>query len=87
MSYRDLFMKENSEYMEKYELAKVRICGIVNEESVPESYRDFFKTTAEFILYLCKILQMSEFDKNRELSLEELKEQNYNLYKDIMVCN
>lgn len=87
MSYRDLFMKENSEYMEKYELAKERICGIVNEESVPESYRDFFKTTAEFILYLCKILQMSEFDKNRELSLEELKEQNYNLYKDIMVCN
>ncbi|MDE6698147.1 MAG: leucyl aminopeptidase, partial [Lachnospiraceae bacterium] len=87
MSYRDLFMQENAEAMEKFLLAQDRIRDIVNEKSVPEKYQDFFKETADFILYLCKILKISEFDGIRNLELNELEEINNRLYRDIKIEN
>lgn len=87
MSYRDLFMQENAEAMEKFLLAQDRIRDIVNEKSVPEKYQDFFKETADFILYLCKLLKMSEFDGIRNLELNELEEINNRLYRDIKIEN
>lgn len=83
MSYRDLFMQDNVWAMEKFQLAVERIAQISKEESVPEKYRDFFGKTSEFILYVCKLLEMSEFDGIRSLNVEELSKINEGLFADI----
>ena len=87
MSYRDLFMKENSDSMEKLNLAVDRISEIPSENVVPELYQEFFNYSSEFILYLYKILKSNEFDKCRELTLSELKDQNKKLYFDVLPEN
>lgn len=83
MSYRDLFFTENSESMEKFELAYLRIKEIKNEETVDEKYRDYFIKTSEYVLRIAKILKISEYDGLKNMSLSELKEMNDKLYNDI----
>lgn len=87
MSYRDLFMKENANAMERMHLAEERICNILKEKSVPEKYQSFFEETADFILCICELLKMSEFDGIRNLEMEGLEEINNRLYKDIKTEN
>lgn len=87
MSYRDLFMQDNVQEMEKFQLAVERIEQIQNEESVPHLYQDFFKKSSEFILEVCKLLKLSEFDGIRNLSTKELVSINEKLYCDVNTSN
>lgn len=69
--------------MERYALAKLRIAEIPGEDAVVEPYRDFFCREAEF---LNKVIAAAE-ENSEEKSFEELKQQNQNLYGDILSAN
>lgn len=87
MSYRDLFMQDNAEAMEKFQLAVERIEQIQIEKSVPDKYQDFFHKGSKFILEVCKLLKLSEFDGIRSLSIKELAALNERLYADVNTQN
>lgn len=69
--------------MERYELAKARTKEIKTEDTVIAPYRDFFQKSAAF---LEKSIGIMDGEKE-EKSLEELKQQNYELYEDILPEN
>ena len=72
--------KENEEaLLERFALAMERIQEIKQSPDVKEPYRDYFQSVAAFI---CKVNQISQ--KESEVSLEELKKDNYALYEDII---
>lgn len=69
--------------MERYTLAKERTAEIVTEESVKEPYRDFFQKTAAFLEKTTEIMDSDV----KQASMEELKNWNAELYKDILPEN
>lgn len=69
---------------ERYSLAKERISEIPSETQVHEPYRDFFVKEAEF---LKKTIQIMDEGTDSEASLDTLKEQNRELYADILSEN
>ena len=72
---------------ERYELAIERIRSIVNENTVGQKYHDYFQNVAKFILEIDAIKQRLENKPNEVCTLEELRNENYNLYKDILSQN
>ena len=72
---------------ERYELAIERIRSIVNENTVGQKYRDYFQTVARFILEIDAVKKRLENKQNEECTFEDLKSENYNLYKDILSQN
>ena len=63
---------------ERYELTLERIESMLEEESVAELYRDYFRTVAKFILKVNRI-------KNREaFTLEDWETENKELYADVI---
>ena len=72
---------------ERYELAIERIRSIVNENTVGQKYRDYFQTVARFILEVDAVKKRLESKQNEECTFEDLKSENYNLYKDILSQN
>ena len=72
---------------ERYELAIERIRSIVNENTVGQKYRDYFQTVARFILEVDAVKKRLENKQNEECTFEDLKSENYNLYKDILSQN
>lgn len=65
---------------ERYHLAKDRVMEIADENQIAEPFGDFFRKTAEFLTLAVKVMD----SKQEGLSLEELKQQNYELYQDIL---
>lgn len=63
---------------ERYELTLERIESILQEESVAELYRDYFRTVARFILKVNRIQDREAF------TLEEWQAENQELYADIL---
>ena len=85
MSYEQLFKDVNEEMKERLELVMERIAEIVSEqgETVREDYKDYFVTTAKYLLLENKILEQAlsgELSRMTEAQGEEL---NHLLYDDI----
>lgn len=72
---------------ERYELAIERIRSIVNEDTVNEKYRDYFQGVANFILDIDAIKERLETKPNGDSTFEELKNENENIYKDVLSEN
>ena len=86
MSYKELFHNENEGVLERYELSKERIGLIINEETIDEKYRDYFVSVARFIESICCFYEdeSKRFSENANITFEELREININLYGDIL---
>ncbi|MDY4692791.1 MAG: aminopeptidase [Blautia sp.] len=69
--------------LERYDLAKERISEIPGEELVPMPYREFFTEEAQFLIKTISVMDQDIAQR----SLTELKEQNYDLYRDILPEN
>ena len=69
----------------RYDLSIERIQSILNEDTVDIVFRDYFQKVAEFILKIDKIRKRLECDE--ETSLEELQQENYDIYSDIIGDN
>ena len=72
---------------ERYELAIERIHAIVNEDTVNDKYRNYFQNVANFILEIHAIKNRLETKPNVDCTLEELKNENENIYKDVLSKN
>ena len=68
---------------ERYELAVERIRSIVHEDTVAPLYRDYFQKVAGFILEIDAIWNRLEKKPNAECTLEELKNENESIYRDV----
>ena len=68
---------------ERYELAIERIRSIVHEDTVAPLYRDYFQKVAEFILEIDAIKNRLKKKLNAECTLEELRSENENIYRDV----
>ena len=66
--------------MERYELAKERIAQIPDEKMAEEPYRDFFTKEAILLQQVIHVMDHGTVEKD----FEELKEQNHELYQDIL---
>ncbi len=69
---------------ERYELAMGRIRSIVKEETVAPAYRDYFQSVARFVLEIDAIKRRLENKSNERCTMEELKEENERIYRDIV---
>lgn len=84
MNYQELFYEENTQIMERYDLATERIAQFGLETAVQEPYRDFFIRMAEFVEMIEELARMQLRDEFEEMSMEELAVWNRRLYADIL---
>ncbi len=87
MKYTELFKESNEEIRERYELSMERIGTILNEKVMKEPVRDYFNKTAEFILKIKELVTLVETDKLSQMTLEDLKKLNNELYEDVIPEN
>lgn len=83
--------------MERYALAKERVSEIKEEKAVPEPYLDFFQKTAAFLTKNIEVMDgvvlLGEKEEPRkltgaaDLSMDEWKKLNQDLYEDILPEN
>lgn len=72
---------------ERYELTLERIRAIVTEDTVNEKYRDYFQSVANFILEIHAIKNRLESKPNIDCTLEELRNENEKMYRDVLSEN
>lgn len=83
----DLYMNEtdkNDLEIERYALALDRIMEIPSESICEEPFRTFFYQMASFVTKMDETWKLVESGELRRLSLEQLQEQNRELYEDIL---
>ncbi len=80
-------MKQEELIAERYGLALARIREIPGESICGETYRDYFKQMADFVLQMDRTYELVEDGTLRRMGLEELKEHNHALYADILPEN
>ena len=67
-------METDMDFMkERYDLCAERIREIAEVQEVPEKYRDYFKSEAEFILSTVEMAKLVEEGNYTKQSLEELE--------------
>lgn len=66
--------------VERYTLASERVREVMDEKLVPEPYQDFFRKTAAFLSQTVQVMNGS----GKDLSMEEWKNLNHQLYEDIL---
>lgn len=69
--------------VERYTLASERVREVMDEKLVPEPYQDFFRKTAAFLSQTVQVMNGS----GKDLSMEEWKNLNHQLYEDILPEN
>ncbi len=69
---------------ERYELCVERIKEIVKVQEVPEKYKEYFKSEAEFILSTVEMAELVDADAYAKLSLDELEGWNERLYEKVV---
>lgn len=69
---------------ERYQLSMARIREILEEETVKEPYRVYFKIVSEFILLCGRVMAAKESGELDRWDGRTLEEQNRKLYKDIL---
>ena len=73
------------EYLEeRFSLVTDRIFEIKDEEKLPEQFLGYFKKTANFLEYLIRLHEKIQAGWLKTASLEELRENNERLYRDIL---
>lgn len=72
---------------ERYELGIERIKEIAEEPCVPETYQDYFKRQADFILNAARMAELVRQGSYRKLSVGELKQWNNRLYAGLLPEN
>ncbi len=87
MKYLSMFQEENEQAQERYSLIIDRIKSILEEETVEEPYRDYFRKTASFLLLVDEVVGQVRDNKLINLSLEDLQDLNYRLYEDVLGSN
>lgn len=68
----------------RYELAISRIREMMDEETVEEKFRDYFRTVGKFILLIDETNRKLKDGSFEKYSVEELKAWNTKLYEDIL---
>lgn len=68
----------------RYELAVSRIREMMDEETVEEKFRDYFKTVGAFVLLIDETNQKLRSGSFEKYSMEELAAWNAKLYEDIL---
>ena len=66
----------DEDLVERLELVRERVADIVGETTVSEKYREFFCKTAEYLVYVNSVLDMTLKGEFRTKSLDELKDIN-----------
>ena len=87
MGYRDIYKESNEQAEERFSLVMERIAEIAKETDVPETFDDYFKKTAEFLLQLKSVLEKAEADTLKDASLTECEKRNAVFYDDIKAEN
>lgn len=87
MGYRDIYKESNEQAEERFSLVMERIAEIAKETDVPETFDDYFKKTAAFLLQLKNITEKAEADTLKDTSLAECEQLNASLYEDIIAVN
>lgn len=87
MGYRDIYKESNEQAEERFSLVMERIAEIAKETDVPETFDDYFKKTAAFLLQLKNITEKAEADTLKDASLAECEQRNASLYEDIIAAN
>lgn len=87
MNYYNDSVEEYSDMEERYELMMERIREIPQETAVSSIYQDYFATVADFIEQIGKVLELVKEEKLTDLSIQELKTLNHQLYADILPEN
>lgn len=77
-------MRQKKLIAERYELALARIKEIPSESICGETYKDYFRKMADFVLMMDQTYALVEGGTLRQMGLEELKAQNRSLYADIL---
>lgn len=68
----------------RYELAVSRIREMMDEETVEEKFRDYFRTVGAFVLLIDETNQKLRSGRFEKYSMEELAAWNAKLYEDIL---
>lgn len=76
MGYRDIYKESNEQAEERFSLVMERIAEIAEETDVPETFDDYFKKTAEFLLQLKSVSEKAEADTLKDASLTECEKRN-----------
>lgn len=84
MNYQELWNEENTQITERYDLASDRIQEIPGENRIPEPFRSYFTEMSRFAGQIEELARRQLRDELESLSLEELKELNDSLYRDIL---
>lgn len=87
MGYKELYHESNEQAEERFALVMERITEIRNATDVPETFDDYFKKTASFLLQLKDIVCKAENGTLKEASMEECEARNKKLYEDIFPAN
>lgn len=87
MGYRDIYKELNEQAEERFSLVMERIAEIAKETDVPETFDDYFKKTAEFLLQLKSVSEKAEADTLKDASLTECEKRNAVFYDDIKAEN
>lgn len=87
MDYRELWKDENTDIMERYDLAMGRIMEIPGESKLQQPFRDFFVQMAQFMGQIEELARRQLREELETLSLEELQQLNDKLYDDILPEN
>lgn len=87
MSCQEIFRESNEMVCERYELVMERIGKIPREKSVLEKYQDYFSKVAEFLLLADHVMCQGEGGELDRRTLEECRETNRKLYRDILPEN
>lgn len=77
-------MNEYEQIKERYELSIERIRSITNEKTAAVVYRDYFRKVSKFLLEINQILNRVQTKTTEECPLEELRQENQNIYSDIL---
>ena len=87
MGYRDIYKESNEQAEERFLLVMERIAEIAEETDVPETFDDYFKKTAAFLLQLKSVSEKAEADTLKDASLTECEKRNAVFYDDIKAEN
>lgn len=83
MNYRELWKEENTNIMERYDLAMERIALFPEEDQVQPPFRGYFLKMAAFAGQMEELARRQMREELEELSLQELQQLNDDLYEDI----
>ncbi len=87
MKYKEFYKESNEMSEERCELVVSRLEAIRTEETVPEMYREYFKESAEFLLYLYQLSELEQKGTLRNADMQTWEERNHRLYDGISLEN